>query len=90
MGSCFGLAKQRRTARGAETAVHDVTAVGYATVVPCFTVYCDCFGTETDIHSTATCAKVLAQSTPARTRYYWRGGDAKTDGTTKTTTSNFH
>jgi hypothetical protein len=68
MRSCLCLAKERRTAVRAKSAVHSVAAVCHAREVACLPYNLECRGAKASTNRSAACAQVLAVSAPAHAR----------------------
>jgi hypothetical protein len=68
MRACLGLAKERRTATWAESAVHSTTAVGHAKEVTRRPGDLESLRTKASANRSAACAQILAIAAPAHAR----------------------
>ena len=66
----LGLTEERRTARRAKPSTHPVSTIGVAEVVGSFSGDGKARRTKARVHSSATCAKVLAVTAPAHPGHY--------------------
>ena len=66
----LGLTEERRTARRAKPSSHPVSTIGGAEIVSSFSDDGKARGTKARVHSSATCAKVLAVTAPAHPGHY--------------------
>ena len=68
MRSCLGFTKERRTAIGAEPAVHSIATVGHTREVARFPCDLERCGAKASTNRSAACTQVLAIAAPAHAR----------------------